>query len=105
MTLPVVKPELIRTLGEQMRDRTYLAEVEQAMYEENKHLFKVCINNLSVIDMMANKIVGEMDDVGLDTIKVINSLVVSCQTVSRTTLYLLYQALKQQEICDELNNG
>lgn len=106
MTLPVVKPDLIRTLGEQMRDREYLAEVEKAMFDENEDLFKVCVNSLEVADHIALNIVNSMGEKpDPEAIEAINALLVSFRTVGRTTIYLLYQALKQQQICDELSDA
>jgi hypothetical protein len=94
MTLPVVKSDLIRTLGEQMQsgNMDYVANVEKELWKENPNLAAVCNMSMEVLNGIFAKHSGDEDE-----------LLSAAQTVGRTTYLLMYQALKQQDICDELN--
>lgn len=89
MSLPVVKPEIITNVGEQMQrcqNREYLRELESVFAEENPYLASICDTTLNVMNL-------HIQDP--ENLKV-------AQWVSRVTCLLMYNALKQQEICNEL---
>lgn len=89
MSLPVVKPEIITNVGEQLQrcqNREYLRELESVFAKENPCLAAICDATLNVMNLH---------------IQDANNLRIA-QWVSRVTCLLMYNALKQQEICNEL---
>lgn len=92
MTMPRIKAHLIRTMGEQMRDATYMAKVEKELWQENPELATVCNAAMDVLNL-----IEEYD--GMDS----KSFSEAAQTVGRTTYLMVYQSIKQQMICDELS--
>jgi len=100
MTLPEVKSGLIRSLGEQISgNHEYIARVEREMYDDNPHLATVCSNSIDVLNDIFAHYGKNIDS------ELLTELLTASQTVARTTYLLAYQALKQQDICDELNDG
>lgn len=89
MKMPVVQSDLINTLGCQMQRPDYLDEVAKEFMKENTSLYSVVHSSLGVL-------YGRIDNE--------RELEVAA-TVAHTTICLVYQALKQQAICDELENG
>lgn len=87
LTLPKVKGDLIRSIGNQMlQDKEYLAGIEQEFVEENPELAQVCQNSIDTVETIMK---NEHD-------------ILVAKTMAYTVTLLMYQALKQQQICDEL---
>lgn len=86
MTMPVVKADLIRSLGEQMKDQAYMRTIEEAIWEENKHLAQICNHSMDTLDLVID------NDEHLRI----------AHMVGRTVYLMMYNAIRQQLICDEL---
>jgi len=88
MSLPVVKSELIRNIGEQMGhyDKSYFKNLEIEFIKENPALAKICSDTINVLN-------SHIDD---------KRHLEVAQWISRITCLIMYNALKQQSICDEL---
>ena len=99
MTLPKVKADLICTIGEQMRSQEYLGSVEKQMWEENPDLASVCSHSMDTLNAIFSNF-----EIGEDNEELVIHALGAAQTVGRATYLLMYQALKQQDICDELND-
>lgn len=87
MTMPKVTPDIINSIGEQMRDRTYMLRVEEAMAEENPHLAHLCNESM-------NSLCSVIED---------PAQLRAAQIVGRVVYLLTYNSVKQQMIVDELS--
>ena len=94
MGMPKVKAAMIRNIGAQaFRDEDYLDELGRQIAEENPMLYQVTEGNF-------NSMTEALRDAGCD-----DTGVAIANTSCRLALWMSYQAIKQQIISDELNDG
>ena len=87
MPIPVVKEELIVGMGHNSHDLEYLVKIEQDFFKENRCLA-----------IATNLIISALDSFIDD-----EEQLRSAQIITKTVSLMVYQANKQQMICDELS--
>lgn len=85
MKMPVIKPDLVRSLGHQMENTKYLLNASQEFGDENPYLSAVIDGSLDIM----NKVIEDPEQQQ------------AIQIIARSTVVMVYQAIKQQLICDE----